>query len=51
MSIPIAGLVAFSGALDLAMTQQADAAPTYQLMLINDEMVLVEVQQPQAEPR
>ena len=49
MSIPIAGLVAFSGALDLAMTQQADAAPTYQLMLINDEMVLVEVQQPQAE--
>lgn len=47
ISIPFAALVSLSSGLDLATTVSVE--PQYQLMVVDDELVLVEVQQPMAE--
>ncbi len=47
ISIPFAALVSLSSGLDLATTISNE--PQYQLMIVNDELILVEVQQPMAE--
>ncbi|MDG0887796.1 beta strand repeat-containing protein [Paracholeplasma manati] len=47
ISLPFAALVSLSSGLDLATTVSSE--PQYQLMLVNDELVLVEVQQPMME--
>ena len=49
ISIPISGLLAFSSALDLVIAQTASNQPQYQLILMNDELVLVEIQKPYSE--
>ncbi len=47
ISLPFAALVSLSSGLDLVTTVSNE--PQYQLMIVNDELVLVEVQQPMAE--
>ncbi|MBW4258594.1 hypothetical protein KTG15_12995 [Methanobacterium sp. YSL] len=48
ISLPFAALVSLSSGLDLAQNITA-SQPSYQLMVINDELVLVEVQRPTSE--
>ena len=47
ISLPFAALVSLSSGLDLATTVSTE--PQYQLMIVNDELILVEIQRPLSE--